>query len=202
MELTVVRHGETTHNAAGIMQGHLDVDLNESGHEQTKALAKRLGESKFDIIYSSDLKRCAEMIKEISKYHSGTPVIYDSEMRERNLGELQGTKRSDLNWDNFPGTFMDKKPKGGESLNEMKERVQSFLDMLKQKHSKERVLLVAHGGFMRMLTGILSPEFSIEVAFKKFKFHNTAVCEWTIEGDKVQEHKFNDISHLAFKLND
>ena len=41
--LLVVRHGRTGYNASRIIQGQLDVELDEVGREQAAAVAHRLG---------------------------------------------------------------------------------------------------------------------------------------------------------------
>ena len=36
--LILIRHGQTTYNATGRMQGHLDTELSELGYEQALSL--------------------------------------------------------------------------------------------------------------------------------------------------------------------
>ncbi|XP_020517632.1 phosphoglycerate mutase-like protein 4 isoform X4 [Amborella trichopoda] len=67
-EIVVVRHGETTWNASGRIQGHLDVELNEVGLQQAIAVAERLSkESEIAAVYSSDLKRAFDTAKIIAE---------------------------------------------------------------------------------------------------------------------------------------
>ena len=40
--LILIRHGQTTYNATGRMQGHLDTELSELGYEQARAAARLL----------------------------------------------------------------------------------------------------------------------------------------------------------------
>jgi broad specificity phosphatase PhoE len=194
MRLIVIRHGQTVENATGYLMGHNPGQLTKLGKEQAKSLGKRLAKEKIDLIYCSDLKRTKDTLKEVLKYHRDTPVIYSSDIRERNLGVLQGTKRSDLNWDKIPGRYMKKKPKGGESLNHLKQRANKFLNYLKTNHPKESVFIMTHGGVLRILNALLSGGSIVE-SFKKFKFENTSISEYEIRGDRVRRIRFNDNTH-------
>ena len=40
--LILIRHGQTTHNATGRMQGHLDTELSETGYAQARAAGELL----------------------------------------------------------------------------------------------------------------------------------------------------------------
>ena len=63
----LVRHGETQANRDGIIQGHQDTALNETGFEQARLLGEALREVKFqDVAFSSDLCRAVSV--------SGTPL--------------------------------------------------------------------------------------------------------------------------------
>ena len=44
--LVILRHGVTSHNAAGIWQGHLDTELTADGLAQAEAVAEVLGGSR------------------------------------------------------------------------------------------------------------------------------------------------------------
>ncbi|HEV8601094.1 MAG TPA: histidine phosphatase family protein [Patescibacteria group bacterium] len=195
MKLFTIRHGETSYNAQGKYMGHTDIALNALGKRQAQAAARVLNKYKFDFIYCSDLKRTKQTLKEVLQFHKNTPVIYDESIRERKLGELEGVRGQDWDWDLLPGSFMKRKPRGGESLDEMKRRIKRFLEKLRKDHSKDTVLVVSHGGTMRMIHVILAGG-SVVKLFKTFKFQNTAVCEYEISGSKVKIHQFNETKHL------
>ncbi|MDK6455120.1 histidine phosphatase family protein, partial [Escherichia coli] len=55
--LLLIRHGQTTYNATGRMQGHLDTELSEAGHSQARAAADLLEDKGITAIVSSDLIR-------------------------------------------------------------------------------------------------------------------------------------------------
>lgn len=57
----VVRHGETDSNLQGIIQGHLDVPLNDTGRSQARLLSQSLRTVSFTRAWSSDLIRASEV---------------------------------------------------------------------------------------------------------------------------------------------
>ena len=59
-KLYIVRHGKTDWNVQGLMQGSIDISLNEEGVEQAKELSKMIDLSKIDICICSPLKRAKE----------------------------------------------------------------------------------------------------------------------------------------------
>ena len=65
-----VRHGQTDCNINGIIQGHLDAPLNQTGIEQAEKTAEELKNTSIDIIYSSPLIRAKKTAEIINKYHS------------------------------------------------------------------------------------------------------------------------------------
>ena len=65
-ELILIRHGETDWNRELRFQGHVDVPLNATGHEQARRLAARLAAEKLvvDHLVCSDLIRTRQTAQE------------------------------------------------------------------------------------------------------------------------------------------
>ena len=197
MKLVLVRHGETIENRKQIMQGQTPGHLTKKGVVQAKKLARRLSKEHFDIIYSSDLLRCKDTLKEIRKYHPRTPVRYVKELRERSFGIWEGRhhdvidehlKRRGIAW-------RDWKPSGGESSAQITNRVKRFYRKMLKKHQGWTVLWVTHGGVIyRMLYRILGETHDEN---EKPQTMNTAVS--IIELDTEGNHKVhlvNCVKHL------
>jgi broad specificity phosphatase PhoE len=49
----IARHGETDWNVAGILQGWLDVRINDQGRRQAYELVAALGQANFSLVCSS-----------------------------------------------------------------------------------------------------------------------------------------------------
>ena len=95
-EIIAVRHGETVANKTGVLQGQFNTALNEVGLMQSDAIAARLKNRHFDIAYSSDLDRAMITGQKIVAYHPGLELLLSPELREWNLGKLQGREYKDL----------------------------------------------------------------------------------------------------------
>src|SRR5581483_1732760 len=91
--LYVARHGETDWNAAGRLQGHTDIPLNETGRAQARALAAALRARALAGGVTSDLCRARET-GEIVAVELAVPLAYaDHELRERAFGKFEGLTR-------------------------------------------------------------------------------------------------------------
>ncbi len=191
MKLTIVRHGETIENKAGIRQGHLPGRLSEEGIEQARKVAIRLKDEKIDIVYSSDLSRAIDTAKEILKYHDKVPVFYVQELREFNNGILQGRKRSetkDIDWEN--------PPEGVEKKSEGLERAKKFIGKILSRHKGKHVLFVTHGFFTKaLITAIRDKDVG---HFEEIdSLGNTSVSVFEFMGKEGNKTiLFNDTKHL------
>lgn len=99
MKVYLMRHGETDYNKKGLIQGTLDIPLNEFGlelAEKTKEGFEKEGLT-FDYCYCSPLIR-ARQTAEIILRGTDTPLSYDERIREMNFGEGEGQKLADLSW--------------------------------------------------------------------------------------------------------
>ncbi|KAK7331111.1 hypothetical protein VNO77_25325 [Canavalia gladiata] len=200
-EIVVVRHGETAWNASAKIQGHLDVELNETGRQQAAAVGDRLSrEPKVSVIYSSDLQRAFETAQIIASKCGGIEVVKDSDLRERHLGDLQGhvfheiAKTNPTAYKAFVSKNEDQEiPGGGESLVQLFDRSTSALLRIGLKHKGERVLVVTHGGFIRALYKWARPN-----GRPAGNVLNTCISVFHLYGeDKWTLKVWGDVSHLS-----
>jgi broad specificity phosphatase PhoE len=152
-QLLLTRHGETDWNSAGRWQGHSDTPLNEVGRRQARALADLL--DGVDAIYSSDLARARETA-EIVAERLGLPVRLDPRLRERGFGSWEGLTTTEIE-----RRFVDdhRRWQGGdgfgaadaEPFDAFASRIHAFVDDVLRLHADETVLVVAHGGSIRVV---------------------------------------------------
>jgi probable phosphoglycerate mutase len=152
----LVRHGETDWNAAGRVQGHDDrASLTPRGEHQVHRVAALLAGKDVERIYSSDLRR-ARQSAAVFAAATGAGVVTDRRLRERGFGRLEGTPTASLD----PAvtgivegriTDIDCRPVGGESLGQLYRRCQSFVAGIRSLGCGRDLVVVAHGGSIRML---------------------------------------------------
>lgn len=195
MKIYLVRHGQTIENARKILMGHRPGHLTRQGIRQAKLLGQQLDGQKFDTIYCSDLKRAKDTLKIILKYIPKTPIIYTRDLRETNLGAWQGKMWGKLSFKDLPGNFMTKKPPGGESLQDLQNRISKFLNSIKKKHPNNKILIISHNAAIRMFLAIIKKKHIRDI-FHLVDPQNTSVCEITIGDKKTRVHCIDKVEHL------
>jgi probable phosphoglycerate mutase len=154
--VTVVRHGETEWNKLGLHQGILDSPLTEKGIEQAQNVARSLQKYTFQKLYSSDLGRAVQTAKIIASVLK-LDIIFDSRLRERNLGCLGGLTLSEFKaeypeeYERFLAGDPDHILPGGESIGKAYERSVAFFEELVTKYCNENILVVSHGFILEYL---------------------------------------------------
>ena len=99
--LLLIRHGQTTYNATGRMQGHLDTELSEVGYAQARAAAELLEDKEITAIVASDLIRARDTADVIGR-QLGIEVGVDKRLRETHLGDWQGMTSAEVD-EQYPG---------------------------------------------------------------------------------------------------
>lgn len=159
MKIYIMRHGETVWNKNGIIQGRTNNRLSAEGISQVEAQAEQYKDAHFDLIYSSPLMRTMQTANIMNRYHH-CKIVKDSRIIEIDQGQFSGKKKETLTekqWEQF--NFRDKSL-GMESFEELRTRVQAFIDEIKQKYPTKSLLIVSHGAPANVLYMLLS-EISI-----------------------------------------
>lgn len=151
--LILVRHGETDWNAQHRWQGHSDTALNDAGREQARRLAAEF--EPVDVLYSSDLARARETAEIIAE-RLGLEIRLDPRLRERGFGSWEGLTTEDIEV-----TFPEEQQRwregigpgahDAEQFETFAARVGSFVDEVVPRHVNEDVLVVTHGGTIRVV---------------------------------------------------
>jgi septum formation protein len=157
----LLRHGESTANAAGVLSGWDDVPLSPRGEAEATAAGRALAAVPLARVLTSDLRRAhhtAALVLDAWVAATGAPrppVLVDARLRERHMGSLQGADiaaaRADGRLDALLG--WDSAPPGGESHAGLWARALAALAALPPAPGP--TLLVGHGGLLRVLLGAL-----------------------------------------------
>ncbi len=199
-ELVLVRHGETPWNRDRRLQGHIDIDLNEDGRRQARAVAVRLARERVDALYTSDLRRARKTADAIA-LTTGVAVHPDAGLRERNYGVLEGHRLDELP-ERFPVEYAqwqarqpDAVIERGETLGGFYARVSQTIERIGRSHPGQRVVITAHGGVLdcayRMATGT-----PIE-ARRSWDLLNASVNCIAFDGHRFVLRDWADVTHLV-----
>lgn len=147
MKLYLIRHGETVLNSQDTVQGWLDSELTERGHEQARAAVAQLADLKPTVIFSSDLIRAQQTADEVKKVFSDIPVLLDWRLRERMMGDAQGKHHSEVDGDELRGLAPNTTVKDLEPMEAFTDRVLHFIsDLLDFAGQHQEVVIVTHNG--------------------------------------------------------
>ncbi|MGE7957183.1 alpha-ribazole phosphatase family protein [Pseudomonas sp. NPDC089530] len=152
LRLDLLRHGET--ELGGGLRGSLDDALTDTGWRQMRAAVA--GQGPWDRLVSSPLQRCARFTEELGA-QLALPVTLEPDLQELHFGAWEGQSAAALMtadaealgrfWSD-PYAFT---PPQGEPVLAFSARVLGAVERLHQCYAGERVLLVSHGGVMRLL---------------------------------------------------
>ncbi|KAB0493448.1 alpha-ribazole phosphatase family protein [Pseudomonas psychrophila] len=152
VQLDLLRHGET--ELGGGLRGSLDDALTTLGWTQMRDAVT--GQGPWDRIVSSPLQRCALFARELSE-RLDLPVSFDKDLQELHFGAWEGQSAAALMeadeqalglfWAD-PYAFT---PPDGEPVLEFSARVLSAVSRLQRDFAGQRVLVVCHGGVMKLL---------------------------------------------------
>jgi 2,3-bisphosphoglycerate-dependent phosphoglycerate mutase len=163
MRILLTRHGQSTGNLLKILQGQGDFPLTVQGKDESIKLGEEIRDkfTPIDNIYSSDLPRAKETTEIISTILGINSVTYDMRLREHDCGFLQGEVfKEEYKIEYLDPLFADHdfRIPEGESINEMKQRVNEvFNEIVTKSKEKESILIVTHGGVLsRLLKQILN----------------------------------------------
>ncbi len=206
--ILAIRHGETLWNVDTRIQGHLNIDLNETGRWQAERVGHALAEEPIHAIYSSDLRRAFETAQAIANAPARLnasvaqplEVTPHLQLRERHFGHLQGKTWAEIETEhaNECKLWRDRDPhwapSGGESLTVLRERISTCVNELASQHMGEQIVLVAHGGVMDALYRLATNQ-SVQ-APRSWFLGNAAINRllWTPQGLSLVG--WGDVSHL------
>ena len=200
LRILLVRHGETALNATGRFQGQMDTDLNGAGQRQAIALAEGLASEEIHAIYASDLRRAHDTAAAIAAHHP-VAVQVEPRLREIDFGAWQGLTYAQMHEQDPEGLAAwnadreNRSPPGGESLSQVANRLISLLDEIRLRNADQTVVLVSHGGTVRLVLCLLIGHPLS--AYWHFEVDNTAIAEIELQDRGPVLIRWNDTHHLT-----
>ena len=195
--ITFLRHGESTGNAAGVIQGRGSSPLSERGRIQAAAVGERLRTQGFDRVVSSDMERAVETVQALD-----LPFTTDPAWREMDVGGWDGLTNEEIGRQ-FADELISLRrgedvPLGGsgETIPQLVERViEARTRVFDSLEDNQSALVVCHGGVIETVVGeVLRVGDPHRLLTRVTNTGLTTVME-TEQGSWLA--RFNDAAHLG-----
>ena len=201
VKVILVRHGETEWNKLRRIQGgNSNTPLNEKGRQQAESVALRLQSERVQAIYSSPLRRSLDTARAIARHHR-LEVDLEPDLKELNVGELEGTLIADLgkSFDELliisgQSEILPRMP-GGESLIELQQRAWSTVQRLVRQHADGVIVVVSH--YFAILTIICSVLNLPLSQLGRLRVGSGSISTFIFDEQASRLVLFNDTCHLA-----
>ncbi len=164
--IDLLRHGELT--TKGLFCALPDESLSEQGWQ---SLLKATDGKEWDVIISSNFKRCSSFAKVLATQHTPTEFYISEPLQEMDFGRWAGVAAKDIwqrehkklaeLWRN-PDDFISP---GGESINDFNKRVGEAIRYQLKSHQGKSILIVTHSGVIRSILA-MALEISNKSALK------------------------------------
>lgn len=155
-ELILIRHGETDWNRELRFQGHIDVPLNDMGHEQARRLGLRLAGEPVQQLISSDLMRAQQTATPAARQLE-LEILTTVSLREQHFGIVEGMRADEIQtlhpraWEDWLQFREDHAMPEGESPRQFHARIIAALGRIATAHTGQKLLVVTHGGVLDMV---------------------------------------------------
>jgi len=196
----LVRHGRSVWNAAGRIQGQIDIELDEIGLQQAQRIADRLECEPLAAIYTSPLLRAKATADAIASRFN-LPVQPDARLMEYDFGVISGMTWVEVqeNHPNLANRWLEDPwavpLTGSEGRVNFAARVISAMQDIGVQHPTEHVAIVAHGGtFGIYLTAMLGLDLNRR---HPFHFGNTSLSLVEMGAGVFHIHSLNNTCHLS-----
>jgi broad specificity phosphatase PhoE len=184
-----------------VLSGRTDVPLSARGRVELQRLEFRLrGNTPFDAIYTSPLRRAAETAIVLEQAGLGPVRMYPG-LQEIDCGTLDGMPLDQVQrshpelWQaNQRQADCEFRWPGGESYSEFRCRCLTAVGTLTRKHPHGRIALVTHAGVISQLVGFVTDASPAQ--WGRYRVGNTALTEIDWEGSRGRLVRFDDRHHL------
>ncbi|MCH5252915.1 MAG: histidine phosphatase family protein [Lachnospiraceae bacterium] len=184
MYIYLVRHGETDWNQDGRIQGREDIELNENGMTQARALAEMFANIKLDSIASSPLLRAVETARTVARKQSLEQIETEEDLIERDYGTISGKH---VRREEKQSLFSNMKIEGLECMEDVEERMLRIIRRYANKGYKH-VLMISHGAAINSVLSVLSDR---EIGSGKTWLKNACINVLECEKDQLRIVRYN-----------
>ena len=188
--LILVRHGETTANADGLLSGRVDVELTDRGLRQARAVARAVGP--VDRLVSSPLSRAQATAGAWDQ-----AIETDERFVEMHYGDFDGRRLADVPADIWSSWRRDIgfTPPGGESIAALGTRVRAGLDELAPAARDADIVVVSH---VSPIKAAVAWALGVDDAVAwRMHLATASVTRIVIGPAGPSLHAYNDTSHLT-----
>ncbi|RLT23198.1 MAG: histidine phosphatase family protein [Chloroflexi bacterium] len=201
MQLLLIRHGETTYNAQGLIYGHAQIPLNERGQVQAHRLGQRLKQQQIHAVYSSDLIRAMHTAHAIVAHHD-LQLVTDMALRELDVGEWEHKSVPDVQqqyptlYQQYCATPGELVYPGGESHRDLQQRVMTAVNRYVTLHQKDDIIcIVCHGGTIAAIVcAVLGLNINLH---ERIRIDNCAITTIEVTHDAMHLVCLNDNTHAT-----
>ena len=170
-QIYFLRHFLTENNKNNIISGQSDSSICINKYD---VYEKKM----FDYVFCSPSLRCKETINTVSKLGiEWKQIEYDERLYERNMGDLEGTRR-DYASKKYPDLFRNRKfivqctPPNGETFFDFYERLYSFYSDIIDRKLRGNILICSHNQSLKMLYYIIFDMKITQQSWETLKFSN------------------------------
>jgi len=136
---------------------HQDEPISDQGRLDSERLWKSFAGRPIAAIYISEYRRTGETIEYVAERCGLMPIV-DPRLNEIDNGLIEGLADEEIRarypevWQGFTERAADFRFPGGETGEEVRYRVASFLEEKRRQHASAEIIAVAHDGLIRLTT--------------------------------------------------
>lgn len=152
--IDLLRHGQP--EGGEVLRGRIDHALDDSGWQQMQAVLAAHGEPPWTRVITSPLQRCHAFAASLSQQHSLECKV-DERLQEIDYGDWDGLpmeqwrKQAAPQFRQFRSDLASLHPPNGEAYIDFRDRVLQAWDELREHDDGSHLLLVTHGGVLRVI---------------------------------------------------
>jgi broad specificity phosphatase PhoE len=192
--LILVRHGRTTANASGLLQGRVDHVLDPVGELQAAAITTAIG--KVERIVSSPLRRARETATVLAE-RLGLTVEIDDRWIELDYGEWDELPVRGVPAETWASWRLDDAfcPPGGESLAQLQTRVDGACTALARHSDTEDVAVFSH---VSPIKAAIAWALGVGPSISwRMNVAQASISRIRLEGPVPSLISFNEVTHLV-----